>query len=299
MRRRNVILIVLVVILAVANVFISRMSTFTSRVSFDVERFMVQDTASIKEVQLTSTAGDVILTRNGGGWQVNHLHQTDESLRQLLFSILQRVRVKRKATTEPDRAVTVIVKTEAGEQSFEVFGNLTRTKTFFSQSGETFEVEIPGYRDFLGSIFELSANQWRDRLVFDGNWRSIQNLTLSYPHEEVNIAFKESFFDVKGVQSLDSNRVVSYLNQFEYFQVNEWIDLKKFPKYESLSLESPVATLSISSIHYATPFQLDFYPVANGDRVQLVKTSSGEWAVIDLRRVRSILLENSAFAQKE
>lgn len=297
MKQKNIILFGLILALLAANLVVSRVGFQNSSLSFDPARFTVSDTSTIAEVTFSGKDGDISLKRDGGTWTVNQTYPVDEGLRRLLFSILTRIEVKRIAQTEVMEGSTQVK--IAGDQpmEFEVFGNPTRTKTYFSAQGKTYEVELPGYRDYLGSIFELSKSQWRDRLLFDGNWRSIQRLTLNYSDDkkDVDIRFQDQFFVVEGITEIDSNKVVNYLNQFDRFQVNELIDLSKLPDYQALAQTEPMAILTIESIHYSTRFSLSFYPMKETDRIGLIATSTGDWAVVDRKRISNLLVETDFF----
>ena len=163
---------------------------------------------------------------------------------------------------------------------------------------EVYQVQIPGYNEYVGGIFELNKDQWRDRLVLNDSWRTIQKLQLDYQDEskqDLTISFDKDFFLVEGVQQLDSNLVVNYLNQFQYFQANEWISKGRFPRYDSLSAMPVLAKLTIESINYDLPILLEIYPKLPGDRIYLVMTYDESMFVVDDQRMSQILLENKDF----
>ncbi len=297
MKRKNLILLGLILLLIAANVVVFRIGFRSSSVSFDPALFTVSDTSLITEVTFSGKDGDIILNRSGGSWMVNGTYPVDEGLRRLLFSILNRIEVKREAEANATGTPTRVKISGDQPMEFEVFGNPTRTKTYFSSQGQTYEVELPGYRDYLGSIFELSKSQWRNRMLFDGNWRSIQRLTLDYTdsRKDLEIRFQDQFFVIEGVSEIDSNKVVNYLNQFDRFQANELIELPKFPDYQTLAQTEPMAVLTIESIHYSTRFSLSFYPMKETDRIGLVSTSTGDWAVVDRKRLANLLVETDFF----
>ena len=108
---------------------------------------------------------------------------------------------------------------------------------------------MPGYKDNVVDIFKLHPDQWRDRLMFDGSWRTIQKATLNYTTGDVmEIAFKDKFFLVNDRQPQDSSAVIDYLNQFQYFEANEMISSGRFPQLDSLKDTKPTALLTIEDI---------------------------------------------------
>ena len=184
-----------------------------------------------------------------------------------------------------------------------MWGNATKTKTYASLEGseESYEIYIPGYNEYVGGIFELHPDQWRDRLVLNGSWRTIQNLEINYrdkAREDIIINFEEEFFEVAGVSSLDSTAVIDYLNQFQYFQANEWISKGRFMRYDSLSKMPPLATLKIETINTTDPIWVEIFPKINGESFHLAQTYDGSMMVIDQSRVKNILAKRTLFQYK-
>ncbi|MFY0599080.1 MAG: hypothetical protein JXR03_05380 [Cyclobacteriaceae bacterium] len=298
MKRKNKLLFILALILLSVNVIFFFLPERKSQISFDENMFAVQDTSLIREISLKGEVSDVILTRSEDGWELNGRYAVDQGLRRLLFSILGKVKVKRPVADASVDGVTV----DLDGKKFLVSGNATKTKTFFTIDGQSFEVEIPGYRDYLGGIFELHMDQWRDRLVYNGSWRTIQKLDVNYLANDIDdfqIAFSDRFFEIEGIDRIDSTLVVDYLNQFQYFQTNERISHGRFERYDSLSLTDPLAILTLESINYSTPERFFIYPAIANERFHLMKNSADELMIFDRNRVNNILLNHDSFKLKE
>mgnify|MGYP007000382956 len=138
---------------------------------------------------------------------------------------------------------------------------------------EVYQVNIPGYQDFLASIYKLKLDQWRNRLVFKGNWRTIQKIEVVYPEKSdknLVIRFEETFYKVDGLKEIDSSAVVTYLNQFEYLQANERISLGFSSAYDSLSQTVPEMIISISDIKYKLPIEIKIFPELPGQSIRLI-----------------------------
>lgn len=300
MKGKNKKLLGIFLALLVVNLLFLLVGNKSSSISFDEKKFSLQDSSGITSVKLN----EVELIRNEyGQWMVNGNYPIDPNLNRLLFSILKRVRVQKPVFMAKQEGVRVEI---SGEQPiiFNVWGNLTKTRTYFSLEGEdeVYQVQIPGYNEYVGGIFELNADQWRERLVMNESWRTIQKLELDYltdDKKDLSIAFEKDFFLVDGVQVLDSNAVVNYLNQFQYFQVNEWISEGRFAQYDSLSKKPPLATLTIESINSDLPVLFEIYPKLPGDKIYLVMAYDESLFVVDDQRMTGILLENKAFELKD
>lgn len=296
MSKQNRNFLIVFVGLALANVLFLVFGNSFRGVSFDENMFVVGDTSSIVSVRI----GDDLIKRSGDEWLMNDSYKVDRSLRSVLFLIMQRVQVKKPVDVVMSDGVEVEI---GGEEpkSFTVSGNATKTRTYFSLKGkdEVYEVQIPGYKEYVGGIFELNTDQWKDRLILDESWRTIQQLTLDYHDadaEDVKISFDKDFFLVEGVSPIDSNLVVNYLNQFQYFQANEWVSEGRFKKYDSLSVKPPLATLTIESINDEVPIIMEIYPKLPGERFYLMRTYDQSMMVIDERRMANILLRKNDFS---
>ena len=289
-------LIIIFSILLIVNVLFLFVGKKSLGISFDEQKFVVEDTSSVVSIQLD----DIKFTRSAKDvWLINEEYEMDPSLNTLLFSILKRVRVQKPVDIPVEEGVSVSL---LGQEpmEFSVWGNSTKTKTYFSMIGEeqVYQVHIPGYNEYVGGVFELNKDQWRDRVVMNESWRTIQKLNLDYREdskEDLEIKFDRDFFIMEGVQQLDSNKVVEYLNQFQYFQVNEWLSQGRIEKYDSLSTKPSFATLTIESINSDMPVMLEIFPKLEGDRIFLVMTYDESLFVVDDQRMSQILLSNKDF----
>ncbi|MFT7030424.1 MAG: hypothetical protein ACJA2C_001821 [Marinoscillum sp.] len=298
MHGKNRKLIVVFGLLLIANLVFFFTSQTKLSVSFDENLFKIESPDLISQIQI----GDLKLSKNGDKWILNGQYAASNELIRLVMSILNRVEVK-KPVSIPVVQNDVRLNIDGQERSFYVWGNPTKTKTYFAQenSEEVYEVQIPGYNEYLAGIFELTADKWRDRLVLNGTWRTIQQLTLEYEgsaDKNVSITFDDAFFKVPGVNALDSNRVVDYLNQFEYFQANEWITKGRFPNYDLLAESVPLAKLTLETIDSAEPIVMEIFKPLERDRFFLARLNGEELFVIDQKRALRILVSLPDFELK-
>ncbi|WP_258105807.1 hypothetical protein [Marinoscillum sp. MHG1-6] len=300
MEKKNKLLLTLIMVVVAINLGLFLVPKKGSSVSFDERMFVLPDTASVDQISFVGE-NEYSLTESNGRWLVNEDNPVDEGLMRLLMSIMQRVRVKRPVAEVSQEGVKVIFGNNDAN-SFVVSGNATRTKTYFTQGGKSYEVEIPGYRDYLASIFELHPDQWRDRLVLDESWRTIQELKLDYVEGDdrgFDIRFNDEFFVVENVSPIDSSGVVEYLNQFQYLQANERISVGRFPKYDTLAKATPLALLSIESINSLETMTYKIYEKLPGEGFHLVVGPDGEMLIFDQRRVSQILRKRDDFKLSE
>lgn len=268
----------------------------------------ISDTSLINQIKLTQGGQSNVLKRANGSWVVNDEFNTDPSYVRILLAVLRRVEVKRVLGREQLEQLVprleqegVNVQIEGVDRAFKVIGNRTFTKTYFIEDDlkTGYEVEIPGYRDYLGGIFQLSKDQWRDRLIFKGNFHTIQEISILAGSERIfQLALEGRYFTIKGMSAFDTTALVNYLNGFAYVQANERISKGKFPRYDSLSQTVPSLQLLISDLGRVEPLDMKIFAPLPGERFQLVMIDDSELVVFGQSRLQTWLAENDQFALK-
>lgn len=284
--------IIVIAVLLGANFLLFFSVDFSAAKTEGQNYFRTSELARLSKVQFTYDTVEVSMTKAGDGWQLNGRHKVDDGFFNTLISVLERVEEGRKLNSWDGEILgRVELLFEQGKSvQFEFTSNPTQTKSYFISEERVVEVAVPGYRDNVASIFLLHPDQWRDRMVVDGSWRTIQRLELkSFEGQNLDITFEDQFFLVNGGAPIDSTGVIDYLNQFQYFQANEMISKGRFPALDSLSKREPMATLVIDDIKGDMPTNLFIYPRLEGQRYHLVTKDSGEMMVIDAQRISAIL----------
>ena len=287
MSRANKILIVVCAVLLVLN-FAMTFSGDKASLNYDESMFAVQDTSQISNIQI----GELKLRRDNG-WRVGD-YKADPAFVDHLINVLMRVRI-RKPIGNLEGGIPIRIN---DEDSYFFSSNPTKTKTYFSKDSEGFEVEIPGFTDYLGGIFELNADQWRDRLIYNGSWRTIQRLNLNYlnsDQDDFSIEFDKDFFIMEGVAEIDTSSLMSYLNQFQYFQANERISSGRITEMDSMVQTSPLATLTIEDINYQDPITFQIFPKRKEDGYHLLLDPNQEMVAIDAPRTSQLLRKKRDF----
>jgi len=292
--KKDIKYILVILMLLVSNLgfyFFDSISTGeTSRKYFDL------DTAQIHKITISYKDQEIVLEKSDN-WLVNDQYSIDQRFRQTLLTIIDKVIIKRELGKWEDEVLGE-VKVEGTERfTFQFASNPNRTKTFFIANEIAKEVEVSGYRDQIVNIFLLHPDQWRDRLMFDGSWRTIQNLELKQRDSEpLHIKFVDKFFKVNGQNVVDSTFTINYLNQFQYFEANEMISKGRFPNLDSLSTQEILAKLTIADIKYSEPVTLEIFPKINNLRYHLVRNqTTREMMVVDEKRVNQILKTKADF----
>jgi hypothetical protein len=291
MERKNKRMLVIIGVLLVANLVFFFGGNMTKGVSYDDAQFSVQDTSAVTSIQI----GDIFLKREGA-WMVGN-YPADPAFVDHLLNVMLRVRVKKPVGAMVSEGAMEMVIND--KLKFQFVPNDTKTRTYFISEGEGYEMEIPGFSDYVGGIFELEADQWRDRLVYDGSWRTIQLLELDYTANDADdftIRFEKDFFTIPGVTKLDTANMMNYLNQFQFFQANERMSPGRVPYLDSLAKTTPMAILRIDDIQIKEPITFTIFPRRPQDGFHLMLDPAGEMIAVDVQRAGNILFSKRDFS---
>ncbi len=304
-RKKSIRLILILVILVTGNLALWSYQPSSGGLDYDPDFFKVMDTTSIESFTMVNNKGEVHMSRSSG-FRVNDKYAVDQSMLRLMMAVFNRIQISRKLGPTGAKEVLQQMEEEGAtirlahpteEKVFSVVGNSTQTATYFASDEEVFVVEIPGYRDYLGNLFQLDEDQWRDRVVTTSNWRTIQQITIQHQDGDVlEINFSDSFFLIPGIPELDSNRVVEYLNEFEYLQGNERIRPGKYGRYDSLARLEADVSIRIDDIQSKDLIELKIYNPLPEESYQLMIDSNGEMILLDERRIDALLVKKEDFS---
>lgn len=296
---------------------ISLLLTWTGKkdriVSVDKDLFSIADTTLMSGIVIQSESKDISIQRGSNVWQINGRYKADPQLIYLSQRILNAVQTQRPVSQSNLVAIRNELKKEGAkvkvqfstgeEKRFYAGGNAAKTTAYFGNEDLTkiYTVAIPGYNSYLSGIFELTLNQWRDRVLFASSWRTIQDLTVDYTDPsltDLNIYFDKQFLAVKGVNSLDTAALITYLQPLAYFQLNDYLNSGSFPKYDSLLTVKPVAKLLLKDIDSDNNRELTVYPKIEGERFYLLTNQAKEMMVVDEGRMETLMAKPSDFMRK-
>ncbi|WP_420318328.1 hypothetical protein [Ekhidna sp.] len=259
--------------------------------SNEIKYFQSIDLTGLTSVIMIGADDTTKIDRSPQGWILNDQYAADAGFVNTLISVLERVETSR-TIGQWDASFGKVKLTFDSNTSFEFEfdTNPTKTKTYFINDGIAKEVAVPGYRDNVADILTLHSDQWRDRMIFDGSWRTIQRLSVTKNQgEDFEITFDDKFFLINQKSPADSSAIVNYLNQYQQFQANEMISVGRFPDLDSISSMQPFAQIQIEDIKNEEPFVMSIYPSIKNQPYHLAIDASGQRMVIDSRRVQQIL----------
>ncbi|MEQ9414490.1 MAG: DUF4340 domain-containing protein, partial [Cyclobacteriaceae bacterium] len=250
----------------------------TDRQEVDKNIFKVNDLPSVDRATLSSASGEVELSFNGSKWLVNKNQEADEQLITVLFATLQQAEPKRQvANSQKDVVASTLTKNgvklelyqgDALVKSFYAGGNTAKTEAYFmGDDSNPYIMTIPGYRVYVSGVFELAANGWRDRRVFNFNWRNFKKLEAQFSRQSsqnFTIADQGSGFELVSSPPSDTTKLNDYLDAVSLLIAKEYLTSGQVPVYDSLMQTSPIATISVYDLG-DNALILDLYPPIEGD----------------------------------
>lgn len=254
----------------------------SNQIDIDTSMFKVVEGSTINRIELESTTGKVTLDFDGTRWSVNNTYEADRQLIKLLFATLEKAEPKRPVSeSQMDSVNTLIsrggveVRLYEGEnivQSFRGGGNEQKTETYFQKSAgqPAYLMVIPGYRLYVSYILELDESGWRDKRIFNFNWRNFKSLNMIVPgdpSQNFSVSFKDQFFGISGIAEVDTTKLNDYLDAVSLLSAEQYLKPGYSSSYDSLLKATASFRIEVSDISEKT-YSLDlFAPLKNDPNV--------------------------------
>lgn len=278
-----------------------------------ISLFQISDTSAVTKITINSKSLNNTLERTDDGWILNDKIKADENIIMVLLAVMKEVEILRKV---PQRQVEeegtsfdergIDVRFYAGNdllKSFVANANETKTLSIFkSRDGDYYVVNLPGYDSFVTGIFEIAEIDWKDRLIIDASPVRLQQLAVRYfdePARGFTVDVKSNIPIISGVSDLDTLKLMDYLDQFQYFQADSYINISDEPRYDSLLKARPYVEFSFKNLGRIDEQTLTFYPKIEGENMILAVTSEGEHALFNYRRIGGIFQSKEFFTKRE
>ena len=302
--RRNKILLGSLSLLIVMIAFFAWRGRDQNRSDVNKNIFHIDDYTAIDKVVLESKGLRTTLQFNGTRWKVNDQHDVDRNMISVLFATLQQASAKRKVAESLKDSVQnlmsdngVRVSLFAGsslQQEFVAGGNSAKTQAwFFDPSGkETYVMEIPGYRVYVSGIFELDENGWRDKYVFNFNWRNFSGLEVRFPGkpaENFRVASRKGFFGIEGLDA-DTAKLNTFLDHISLLTVDRYSD-------PGASLDTATAQMEIIARDVGNrEYRLQLFASPNAEVPGLVP--GNQVAYFHPRKIQPLIRPKSFFRKR-
>lgn len=258
--KRLLILFVSLTLLCICFYFFGKTN---NQIEVDTSLFKLKDGTNVNRVVLESLTGKVALDFNGTRWSVNNNYEADRQLIKLLFATLEKAEPKRPVANSQLNSVDSIIskngvtvnlyEDENLIQSFRVGGNVQKTEAYFQESiGQpSYVMTIPGYRLYVSYILELDESGWRDKRIFNFNWRNFKSLNMIVPGDPTQnfeVSFKDQFFGITGIVEVDTTKLNDYLDAVSLLSADQFIKPEFSRVYDSLLTTNASLWIEVTDI---------------------------------------------------
>lgn len=296
--QRNIKLLISLGILIVLSALLVFLGS-SPRVVVDKNLFKVEDQTQINKVIIEQQANRIDLSFDGTRWRVNEKYEADRQLITILFATLLQAEPKRLVAEGLSDSISRQMQTHgtrvqliAGQEvlkDFSVLGNSQKTETYFQADDKVYVIGIPGYRVYVGSVFELTKEEWRDRRVFNFNWQNFKSLSVKFegePKSDFKVSYQNQFFGIEGLPAADTTRLNDFLDAVSLLQVNRFLSAQEKNQLDSASM-TPEFTIEVTDIANRS-YLLEVYPQQIDNFVRLGRVnreSLGRISKNDLDRI--------------
>lgn len=309
-RKKNIRLLILLVILLAWTVLFANLKISESRVAVDEKQFTVMDTTDLKKISIDKQgeAEDIVLEKKDDNWWVNKTYRIDPSMKKVLLAVLHEVRVKRTVPKTMLKEITdelhkngskiTIEKNNGSEISFLAGGDGISISYFMYPDKQPYIVYLPGYESYVTGIFDVSVNDWRDRLLFRSTWMGIRKFSLKYPKfpsHNIIVEPEGNLYRMENLADLDTAKLMNYFDQISYFYTDQYINKGQIPVYDSLLQTYPYARLAVDAVGMKNPVTIDFYWQLPGEKVKLGLVNGKQMCLFRGKRIDFLFKSRNNF----
>lgn len=291
------------VALLIVSAGLAWLSREEERAAVDENAFAIAETEKINRVTLSRATDTVRLAFDGSRWTVNGREADVQMIKVLMATLRQAqphrpvaTRIADSVTAQLDRRGTrVLVEQTDGQQlNFIAGGNRGKTEAWFmkEQDRQPYSMIIPGYRVYVSGIFELDASGWRNKRIFDFNWRNFKSLTSTYPKEPASgftVEMKQRYFGIRGLDPVDTTKLNDYLDAVSLLVAKRFV-----PAADTVGRGAPAARLEIFDIADRR-YALDLYAPKDEEPEAFGRLGDGQWVAFDRADVVAIVRRKGWF----
>ena len=270
----------------------------------DVEKrqFTLDPQTEITDVLVHGLSGDIHneFSFQSGNWYINSKYVLDQNMRDVFFSVLSQMEIRRPVSeNEVDSVVNFLKTAGYGVEIYDnsslinaytIGGNEAEIKTFIMDKHQVpYEIHLPGYQSYVAGIFNVPENDWRDRFVFEVNPISLKQVEIELGDDEsYTVNYDNNQFSIEGVP-LDSLALANYMEEIVLLQTDQYISLEANPEYDSLVMNNQrLITLTATDVSGRTQ-GLTLYQRLSNDPYILGVLSDKSACLFRFDRIKSIL----------
>ncbi len=304
-RNRYLAVSLIVMLMVCAGLFIA--SRKEVRPDINPDLFKLSETENIDHVILQSSGKTIDLKFENNHWKVNDTWEADSRMVKVLFATLKQAEPRRPVAASLRDSVKNLLEQKgirvslSGGGIIKTFlsgGNALKTETWFLKEGESqpYSMIIPGYRVYVGGILEMDESGWRNKRIFDFNWRNFKSLTSSYPRDPkqgFEIGMKDRYFGIKDMPEADTTKLNNYLDAVSLLFATRFVSTAQ-PKTDSLVKVAPTVKIEITDIADRS-YVLELFTPGKKDSEIYGRLGDGQIVALEKRSVAEIVRRREHF----
>lgn len=259
--------------------------------------FAYQDVNNIQSIVMQSTEGQKVeLSRTADGWLVNgKYHARPDLIDRLMEAVTGMTSLAPVPGSAHDNVVRSMMNKNINVQLLDKNGKVLKN---YLVGGATVDGEntymlnivdgktaarphmvyIPGFRGELMPRFEMDAEVWKDRVVFNNSGESINRLSVEYPRDEqqsfVISRVSEDSFEVN---ALEKQYTILLQNEqkylWQYMDFYKAVSVEAFDNTysgkDSLAGATPYAIITLTdTANKTTTVKLHYMPLSKRSKAQ-------------------------------
>jgi len=293
----------------VAIIFLQFSKPGSSNLGVEKTIFQLDDQQEITDVYLRSEKAENHFKFQNGHWALNDTLLLDQSMRDVFFSVLSKVEIRKPVVASAKDSLANFLKT-SGTRTTITFGDdiikdywvggnheLELSWMMDSQNQIPYQVHIPGYQSYLAGIFSVPATDWRSRFIFNLNFALLKNIEVEYAEsgDKLALNYGNSFFSIPGVNA-DSTKIANFLDNLAFLQADRFIETNEMDsEYDSLLQNNLVyATISLKKIS-GEDKSIVFYKHLAHKRFILAKIDDSSLSLFNYERIKGIFKTRKDF----
>lgn len=312
MEKKNKIRLAVLVVLTIVTIALVFLTQRDQKNAIDPTLFRVEQLDKIDHVILESSKGKTELRFKNGKWRVNGEFDADKRLIDVLFATIEQAVPKRELSTSHTDSIAkvltqsgTVVSFLEGEEVMKKFiagGNSEKTLAYFRlPEGGTYVMAIPGYRVYVSGIFEADEILFRDKRIFNFNWRNFRTLESKFPEDpaaDFQVSFKDRYFGIEGIEAVDTTKLNDYLDAVSLLDAREYLTAPQAASYDSLLKAPPAFTVEVKDIA-SRSYLLEVFSPGKGQTTVIGRTEKGNVVAFDRESIARLAKKRGYFVRKD
>ena len=278
-----------------------------SGLKVDRNLFTLDAQTVITDVILRTDSATNKLSYVNGKWRINDKYDLDRSMRDVFFSVLSQMEIKRPIAESQSDSIAQAIRSKGVKVAilnnadtvkwYSIWGDKNSESSFvMGTNNQPYLIHIPGYRSYVAGIFEVPESDWRTRRVFSTTYTNLNELKLEYSDgNSLTYRYKNSFFEIEEVHA-DSTQLINSLENLLFLQTDQYMLPSEMHNYVDANFDSgnPFVVISTTKLSGATE-KVRLYDPKPGMAYYLGITPDSSFCLFNKKRLERILVKNKDF----